>query len=235
MPARLLWVALVTLAASVATLAGPAAGAAQPHPTVTPPPTTIPPHQFLPAGPAAELTIAYDRQGRFLRVLTPTEVAALPTPFACSGYENASATITTPAGNTYKTIGNACLFDSTGTFDIGAVARFKCIRNGVVWGAGYGGCRWVWNQVMQRSNDGGTTWQTMTSNDNCYTCEGEFVADTGRWYGNQIYALWCGYALRAATRGTATQPYLVRIHFPDGSERLLGMRVVIGKAWRTPC
>lgn len=182
-----------------------------------------------PAAPEpADTSAVLLRPGQAPRTLTAAELAALPAPVACSGYQ------TLASSGAYSTKGNVCLFDSTGTFDIGAVARFICYRYGVQYGAGTGGCRWVWNQVMQRSNDG-IHWYTMTSNDNCYTCEGIFVDDSGRWYGNQIYALWCGYTLRGATRATAFQPYRVRFYKLDGSEALVTMKTLISGHWLVPC
>jgi hypothetical protein len=198
-------------------LAAPAAASAQAY---TP----------TPADPGVAETTMVLRPGRAPQTLSAAEARALPTPVYCSGY----GTLASTEDGIYSTRGNICMFESTGTFDVGAVARFQCFRYGVLFGSGTGGCRWVWNQVLQRSNDN-VHWQTMTSNDNCYTCEGIFVDDSQRWYGNQIYALWCGYTLRAATRKTSVQPYRVRFYRTSGAEVLVDMATNISGHWKVPC
>ena len=194
----------------------------------TPPDGDAPAYRFRAADPGVEASTVLLRPGRAPKRLTAVQAAALPAPKVCGGYR------TLASSGAYSTRGNVCLFESTGSFDVGAVARFLCYKNGVSYGAGLGGCRWVWNQVMQRTNDG-VHWQTMTSNDNCYTCEGIFVDDSGRWYGNQTYALWCGYTLRGATRSTAATSYRVRFYKTDGSEALVNMAVNLSGHLLVPC
>jgi hypothetical protein len=179
----------------------------------------------------AEVVVA-GRPGQVPRVLTGAEVAtvAAMTPVYCSGY----GTLSTDSTGEYSTKGNVCLYEASGTFDVGAVSRFQCFKRGVLYGAGLGGCRWTWNQVMQRSNDG-VHWTTMTADDRCFTCGGEFVSDSGRLFGTTAYALWCGYTLRAATRGTSTQAYQVRFYRSNGTEQLLPMSTNISGHWKVPC
>jgi hypothetical protein len=180
------------------------------------------------ADPGQDASAVLLLPGQAPRDLSAFEAAALPTPQVCSDYQ------TLATSGAYSTKGNVCLFESTGTFDWGTVARFICYKNGVRYGAGTGGCRWVWNQVMQRSNDG-VHWETRTSDDWCYTCEGIFVDDSGRFYGSQQYALWCGYTLRGATRGTASQPYRVRFYRTDGTEVVVTMKTNISGHKLVPC
>jgi hypothetical protein len=167
------------------------------------------------------------RPGVAPKKLTATEAAALPEPQRCK-------TTTVATSGSYSTTVTVCVFDSTGTFDYGTVVRFKCYKSGVLFGDGLGGCRWVWQQVFQRSIDG-IHWETMRSDDNCYTCEGEFIADSLRWYGTQIYALWCGYDLRGATRAGAVQPYRVRFYKSDNTETLVNMKVALSLQKVVPC
>lgn len=152
-----------------------------------------------------------------------TPASAEPAPFSCGGYETV-ASHRTAAGNLYSTQVNVCLFDATGTLDLGVVARFKCFRNGVLYGEGTGGCRWTWNQVLQRSPNH-ITWESLRSNDFCVTCGGSYVADSGRKYGTTRYSLNPGYTFRGATRSTATQAYQVRFYLADGTTVLKNMAV----------
>src|SRR6266545_4878206 len=58
-------------------------------------------------------------------------------PYACTGYD-LMATWVSAAGNSYTTTGNVCLFfaNANNVVYIGAVARFRCYRNGVPYGGG---------------------------------------------------------------------------------------------------
>ena len=86
-------------------------------------------------------------------------------------------------------------------------------------------CRWTWNQVLQRSPNGAFGWETLRSNDFCYTCGGSYVADSGRFYGTQRYSFEPPSWFRGATRSTATQAYQVRFYLADGSTVLKNMAV----------
>jgi hypothetical protein len=138
-------------------------------------------------------------------------------PFACSGYTGMAWHVT-EAGNVYRTDANVCGFyyDLSSIANTGTVARFKCYRNGQLYGAGAGGCRWLWNQITQYKNSSGN-WVTVISNNLLLPDDGTFAADSGRVWG-ESHTRYSGYSCRGAIRSTTTTDFRVRFKLADGSE-----------------
>ena len=119
--------------------------------------------------------------------LLAAPTAAAETIDACTGYETV-AIWNTAAGNLYRSERRVCAEESGtdpvgGVGDYRAVARFRCLRNGV----SYAGCRFETYVNMQAYVTGGN-WTDWSAEDyECYTCGGAFVADSGRLYEDEFH------------------------------------------------
>ena len=146
-------------------------------------------------------------------------------PYACTGYD-LMATWVSAAGNSYTTTGNVCLFfaNANNVVYIGAVARFKCYRNGVLYGGGGFGCRWAFNSVTQHKAAAGN-WVTNFNTSHNWIDPGAttFTYDSGRDWGPAAQPVYEGVDCRALTRSTQSSYHRVRFKVADGTEHVVNM------------
>jgi hypothetical protein len=154
----------------------------------------------------------------------PQAVAGPSEPFACTGYD-LMATWVSAAGNRYTTNGNVCLYNfNDGTLYKGAVARFRCYRNGEPYGGGGFGCRWAFNSVTQHKAAAGNWVTNFVTSDN-WVLPGAttFTQDSGRAWGTAAQPVYAGVDCRALTRSTQSSYHRVRFKVADGTEHVVNM------------
>jgi hypothetical protein len=173
-----------------------------------------------PVSAVEDTTMVVGKTGDGSGSTTVADDSVYSDPLYCSGYATL-ASHKTAAGNVYSTQGNVCLYYlQLEPSQWGTVTRYKCYRNGQLYGDGTGGCRWTWNQAFQTSPDS-TSWTTRQSQDWCVTCGGTYVSDTGRNWGN-TYSVGRTY-IRGVSRSSASTADQVRFYLADGTTVLKNM------------
>jgi hypothetical protein len=114
-----------------------------------------------------------------------TAAAAAPIITNCSGYHTLASI--SSSGHRLSTQGQICgAFHgfSGDKYGWGPVARFKCYRDGVLFGSGTGGCRWKGSVSSYLDRSGLVTHVHSDSFQKPPSTDGTFWADSGRIYGD---------------------------------------------------